>query len=69
MSSELQQIEAAIAALESQRALIGDAVVDTALAPLRDMRAALSSSATHTDGGQTLKQVTILFLDIVGSTR
>ena len=74
MSSELQQIEAAIAALESQRALIGDAVVDTALAPLRDMRAALSmraslsSAATDADGGQTLKQVTILFLDIVGST-
>ncbi len=68
MSSELQHIEAAIAALESQRALIGDAVADTALAPLREMRAALSSSATHAEGGQTLKQVTILFLDIVGST-
>ena len=68
MSSELQQIEAAIAALESQRALIGDAVVDTALAPLREKRFALESAAKHTDGGQTLKQVTILFLDIVGST-
>jgi len=100
MLSELQHIEAAIAALESQRALIGDAVVDTALAPLRDMRAALSSAepthqrtcevvqrsrlvkapeeasinhgfeglSSHADGGQTLKQVTILFLDIVGST-
>lgn len=44
MSSELQQIEAAIAALESQRALIGDAVVDTALAPLREMRAALRAA-------------------------
>ena len=48
----------AIAALEAQRAILGDAAVDAALAPLR---AALG-------GTQTLRQVSVLFLDVVGST-
>ena len=34
-----EQIEAAIAALEAQRAVLGDAVVDAAIAPLRDQLA------------------------------
>jgi class 3 adenylate cyclase/tetratricopeptide (TPR) repeat protein len=48
----------AIAALEAQRGLLGDAAVDAALAPLR---AALG-------GTQTLRQVSVVFLDVVGST-
>jgi class 3 adenylate cyclase/tetratricopeptide (TPR) repeat protein len=63
MSSELRQIEAAITGLESQRALLGDAIADAALAPLRAKLAALVETPS-----QTLKQVSILFLDIVGST-
>jgi len=35
MAGERQQIENIIAGLESQRALLGDALVDAALAPLR----------------------------------
>ena len=35
MSEEREQLEAAIAALEAQRALLGDAVIETALAPMR----------------------------------
>ena len=66
MSSELQQLEAAIAGLESQRALLGNAVADAALATLRTRHAALA--ATPLGPSQTLKQVTILFLDVVGST-
>jgi hypothetical protein len=38
-----QQPEAAISGLESQRELLGDALVDTALAPLRAKPAALAA--------------------------
>jgi class 3 adenylate cyclase/tetratricopeptide (TPR) repeat protein len=69
MLSELQQIESAIAGLESQRALLGDAVADAALVPLRARRAALAGTlTTPASPAQTRRQVTILFLDIVGST-
>ena len=44
MFTEQQQIEAAIAAIESQRVPLGDAVVDTALAPLRVRLAGLAKA-------------------------
>ena len=66
MSAHLQQIQTAIAALESQRALLGDAVVDAAVAPLRAKLAAQNTAAAETE--QQLKQLSILFLDVVGST-
>ena len=53
MSTEQQQLEAGIHALQAQRALLGDAVVDASVAGLRAKLAALLS---------------ILFLDVVGST-
>ena len=46
MSADASQLEAAIAALEGQRVLLGDAVVDVALGPLRDRLAALAASGT-----------------------
>jgi len=71
MPLEQQQLQAAIDALEAQRSRIGGAVVDTALGPLRDRMALLanqhSASASAADR-QALKQVTVLFLDVVGST-
>jgi len=67
LSTERQQLVAAIGALEAQRGLLGDTVVDAAVAPLRAQLATLA--ATRPDAvGQTLRLVTILFLDIVGST-
>ena len=67
MSGERKQLEGTIAGLEAQRALLGDALVDSALVPLRAKLASLA--AAPEDGSfQALKQVTILFLDIVGST-
>jgi len=67
MLPEQQKLQAAIAALEAQRALLGDAVVDTAVSPLKAQIAALTSPPI--DGStQILKQVSILFLDVVGST-
>jgi class 3 adenylate cyclase/tetratricopeptide (TPR) repeat protein len=57
-----EKIAATIAALEAQRAVLGDAVVDMALAPLRRELAARRA------GEQQLKQVSVLFVDVVGST-
>lgn len=72
MSIEQQQLATAIAALEAQRALLGSAVVDTALGPLRARLATVASadhdSITSSVANQALKQVTVLFLDVVDST-
>jgi len=66
MSTEEQRLEAAIAALEAQRAHLGDEVVDVALQGLRARLAALREVAD--EPAQALRQVSILFLDVVGST-
>ncbi len=66
MSTQPQQLETLVAELESQRALLGDAVVDAALVPLRAKLAALAEAQP---AEQVLRQVSVLFLDIVGSTR
>ena len=78
-----ESLQAAIAALEAQRSLLGDTVVDVAVAPLRAQLAALESSAPEpataapvaapaaaaaAQPEQALRVVSILFLDIVGST-
>src|SRR6187455_1743902 len=70
MTTETDQLEAAIAALEAQRSVLGDAVVASALGPMRARLAALrAAAATPAAAAQTLKQVSILFMDVVGSTR
>ena len=46
--------------------MLGDVVVDTALAPLRRELADLG--ARRSPARQQLKQVTVLFVDVVGST-
>ena len=72
MSTERQQLETTIATLEAQRALLGAALVDAALTPLRARLASLLANpgASPGSGGeaQALKQVSILFLDVVEST-
>ncbi len=72
MSNELEQIEAAIAALQAQRKVIGPALAQAALAPLRarleQVVAASAGGLTVETEGQSLRQVTVLFLDVVGST-
>ena len=62
---EPQQLEAAVAALQAQRALLGDAVVEATVAALR---ARLAAAAELPEPAQTLRQVSILFMDVVGST-
>ena len=71
MQFEQQQLTTAIAALEAQRELLGSAVVDTALAPLRERLAKLTGQPGDDHSGeskQSLKQVSVLFADVVGST-
>ncbi|MES3014688.1 MAG: adenylate/guanylate cyclase domain-containing protein [Pseudomonadota bacterium] len=64
-----QQLEAGIRALETQRSLLGDAVVDMSVAGLRAQLAVLATTpGSDAEAAQSLKQVTILFLDVVGST-
>ncbi len=61
---EAEHLRQAIQALEAQRPLLGDAVVDAALAPLREK---LASLATPHQAEQR-KLVTVLFADLAGFT-
>ncbi|MBN1147557.1 MAG: tetratricopeptide repeat protein [Anaerolineales bacterium] len=64
--TEYEQLEQAIAALEAQRRILGDAVVDAALNPMREKLAELKAQALPSQ--QQRKQVTILFADVSGFT-
>jgi class 3 adenylate cyclase/tetratricopeptide (TPR) repeat protein len=60
---ERTHLEQTIAALEGQRTVLGDAIVDTALAPLREKLSALQPAPTA-----RRLQATILFADLSGFT-
>jgi predicted ATPase/class 3 adenylate cyclase len=71
--TEIEQLERAITALEAQRALLGDTVVDAArsglvkrLAALRAPLASTNQTATSEPGERKL--VTVMFADISGFT-
>lgn len=64
IKDERDNLSRAIAALEGQRSVLGDAVVETALAPLYEKLAALQSNPTT----EQRKLVTVLFADLVGFT-
>lgn len=72
MPSQQHSLETAINALEAQRTSLGAALVDAALEPLRLRLAKLvAAGSTPVDvatQAQTLRQVSVLFLDVVGST-
>ncbi|MBP6015114.1 MAG: AAA family ATPase [Candidatus Promineofilum sp.] len=67
MSTEMEitQLRAAMTAIEAQRPLLGDAVVDAAIAPMREKLAALEAQARPV---QQRKQATVLFADVSGFT-
>ncbi len=68
---EQKDIESAIVALEAQRAALGDAVVDAALAALRDQLAAFAGPAIANPAkmvSEERKLVTVMFADISGFT-
>jgi len=60
---DIEPLRAAIAALEGQRATLGDTVLALATAPLRARLAGLLRP-----NGVQRRQVTVLFADVVGST-
>jgi predicted ATPase/class 3 adenylate cyclase len=66
--TEQQRLEAAIAALQAQRSVLGDAVVEPLLAAAEAQLAALNAPARAPAFPQSLRQVSILFMDVVGST-
>jgi class 3 adenylate cyclase len=63
--TDREQLEQAIMALENQRAILGDAVVDAALVSMREKLSALIEAQMVT---QQRKLATVLLMDIVGST-
>jgi class 3 adenylate cyclase/tetratricopeptide (TPR) repeat protein len=65
--NELERLTQAIEHLESQRVILGDEVVEAALIPLQEKIAELEVQAGFPE--QQRKQVTILFTDIVSSTK
>ena len=63
------QLEQSILALESQRVLLGDAVVDSSIAILREKLGVLNQSVvTQTEQAGERKLVTVMFADISGFT-
>lgn len=63
------KLRASIDALETQRAVLGDAVVETALAALRQQLAALESQPpAEASPSEQRRVITIWFADVVGST-
>jgi len=72
LSSQIADLQSSIAALEAQRAALGEVVVNAALGPMREklaaLEAALHAPARSTDAEGERKVVTILFADISGFT-
>ena len=64
--SELERLSQAIQHLETQRGILGDAVVDSALVPLEERFLEIESQGGFPELQR--KQVTVLFIDIVAST-
>ena len=67
-SEERERFQQAIAALEEKRSLLGDQVVDIALASLREKLAGLDEKSDIIHEPQQRKLVTVLFADISGFT-
>ena len=65
--SEREMLEQNIAALEAQRASIGDAAADAAIASLRRELSDLEAGPGRRAEGER-RVVTVLFSDVVGST-
>ncbi len=67
--AEREQLEQAIAALEAQRDVLGDAVVEAGLTPMREKLAALAETGTPTSELQGERRLaTVILADVKGST-
>ncbi len=69
LQTQMDKLRASINGLEAQRSILGDAIVDPALAALRQQLAGLEEQAsTQAAPADERRLVTILFIDMVGST-
>jgi class 3 adenylate cyclase len=66
--NEIQQLENAIKALETQRAVLGDAIVNVTLEPLRHKLEALKKAQQQSISNDERKLVTVMFADLSGFT-
>jgi class 3 adenylate cyclase/tetratricopeptide (TPR) repeat protein len=69
--SQIEKLRLSIEGLEAQRSLLGEAVVEPALAAMREQLAALEKEAALEEQAapaEERRMVTILFFDMVGST-
>jgi len=65
---ELDQVRSSIETLESQRSVLGDVLVDQALAPLLRRARELDQDGHLADAGER-KHVTVMFADVSGFTK
>lgn len=69
IDTEFDRLSSAIAGLEAQRGLLGDAIVDSAIAALRQQIAQLGNGSDGVEtNAEERKLVTILFADVSGFT-
>jgi len=68
LETQIQKLSVAIAGLESQRKSLGDAVVDPAIAALREQLTQLESARGDRAETDERKLVTIVFADVSGFT-
>jgi class 3 adenylate cyclase/predicted ATPase len=67
-SNETEDLRRAIAALESQRSVLGDEIVDIAQLSMREKLARLDRGIRGVDEPQERKLITVLFADVSGFT-
>jgi predicted ATPase/class 3 adenylate cyclase len=68
VNERTKELESAIISLEAQRSVVGDSVVDSAVAALRRQLAELDQPIRQPSGQEERKIVTILFADVSGFT-
>ena len=69
IQTQIEKLNASISGLEAQRSLLGEAIVDPALAALRNKLSVLEEqAAAQPVPAEERRMVTILFIDMVGST-
>jgi len=68
VNERTKELESAIISLEAQRSVIGDSVVDSAVAALRRQLAELDQPIREASAQEERKIVTILFADVSGFT-